>query len=258
MFLAQSPVDYSWNDIVRWLKIDTLNPSDRQELYLLLIIAAVTFIVWHFKLGKEILTPFYVLGIFFHEMGHAIASILLGAGFIRIEIDPRRKGGVTWVKYSPKHFGRFRQSILAAAGSVGPSIVGGLLIIASRSPKITNNMLIILGIFTIVTALIWIREWLELGFMVILLWGLVILAIAFRTPPDVQKLMIQIIGVQASMKTFLNIGYLFAYMRGKSDVGIIQRKLLLPYWFWGIMINVLCLEIFIQSIRIAFFTNYFR
>ncbi|MEM7557238.1 MAG: M50 family metallopeptidase [Cyanobacteria bacterium P01_A01_bin.84] len=257
MFLAQSFVDYSWNDIIQWLKINTLSSSDREELIVLLSIAVITLVLWQFKLGKEIIKPFYVLGVFFHEMGHAIALILMGAGFVQLRLNPRG-GGMTLGRYNPKTFGRFRMSIVAAAGPVGSSLVGGLLIIASRNPRITNNILIIVGVFSILTALLWIREWLGFGFMVIILWGLVILAIAFRTPPDVQKLMIQILAIQASLKTFLNIRYLFVYMKGYSDVGIIQKKLFLPYWFWGIMINVLCLEIFIQSIRIAFFTDYFR
>ncbi|MGD1873420.1 MAG: M50 family metallopeptidase [Mastigocoleus sp.] len=263
MFLAQSFVDYSWNDIIRWLNIDTLSASDRQELYLLLMIAVITFVLWQFKLGRKIIMPYYILGVFFHEIGHAIAILMLGGRPVKVKIYPNGNG-VTWSYY--QSFGRFRRTIVSSAGFLGSSIVGGLLIVASRNPQITNNILIFLGVFLLVMTFIWVREWLGYGFMLMSLWGLIILAIAygghyrviaFRTPPDVQKLMIQFLGIQATMINFLNIGYLFDVRRG-SDIEKIQRYLLLPYWFWGIIVSILCLEIFVQSIRIAFFTSSFR
>lgn len=262
MLVGKSFVDYSWNDIIQWLKIDTLSSAERQEVFLLLMIALITLVLWQFKLGRDIIRPYYTLGVFFHELGHAIALILLGARLVKLELDPYG-GGLTSAMINAKHFvnvknfGRFRRAIASAAGFLGSSVVGGLLIIASRNPKITNNILIILGIFTLVVTILWVREWLGYGFMVMIFWGLIILAIAFRTPPEVQKLMIQFLGIQITMINFLNIRYLFD-MRGYSDVAKIAKYLFLPYWFWGIMISILCLEIFIQSIRIAYFSNYFQ
>ena len=253
--MEKSFVDYSWNDIIQWLKIDTLSSSDRQELFLLSMIAVITLVLWQFKLGRNIIRPYYILGVFFHEVGHAVTILMLGGRPLRIKLYPDNSG-VTISRY--RFFGRFRRSIVSTAGFLGSSIVGAILILASRNPNITNNILIILGIFSLVVTIVWVRKWLGYGFMTMIFWGLIILAIAFRTPPEVQKFMIQFLGIQISMINFLNIWYLFAYMQGYSDVGKIQNYLFLPYWFWGTVITVLCLEIFVQSIRIAYFSNYFQ
>lgn len=252
MIIGKSFVDYSWNDIVQWLKIDTLSASDRQELFLLSTIAVISLFLWQFKLGRNLIRPYYILGVFFHEIGHAIAILMLGGKPVRIELDTN-DGGLTR-GYAPE--GRLRRAIVSSAGFLGSSIVGGLLIVASRNPKITNNILILLGVFSLVITLVWVREWLGYGFMTMIFWGLIILTIAFRTPPEAQKFMIQFLGIQMSMINFLNIWYLFD-MRGSSDVGKIEKYLFLPYWFWGIMITVLCIEILVQSIRVAYFSNYF-
>ncbi len=253
MIIGKSFVDYSWNDIVQWLKIDTLSSADRQELLLLSMIAVVSLALWQFRLGRDIIRPYFILGVFFHEVGHAIAILILGGIPVKIKLL-LNDGGFT---RGYARFGRFRRAIVSSAGFLGSAVAGGLLILASRNPNITNNILIILGIFSLVITMVWVREWFGYGFMTMVFWGLIILAIAFRTPPEVQKLMIQFLGVQLSMINFLNIWYLFD-MRPFSDVGKIERYLWLPYWFWGIMITLLCVEILVQSIRIAYFSNYFQ
>ena len=255
MIIGKSFVDYSWNDIVQWLKIDTLSSADRQELLLLSMIAVVSLALWQFRLGRKIVRPYFILGVFFHEVGHAIAILMLGGRPVKIQLL-LNDGGVTWWRYY-QSFGRFRRAIVSSAGFLGSAIVGGLLILASRNPNITNNILIILGIFSLAITIVWVREWFGYGFMTMIFWGFIILAIAFRTPPEVQKLMIQFLGVQLSMINFLNIWYLFD-MDPSSDVAKIERYLWLPYWFWGIMITLLCVEILVQSIRIAYFSNYFQ
>ncbi len=255
MLVGKSFVDYSWNDIIQWLKIDTLSASDRQELFLLSMIAVISLALWQFKLGRNLIRPYYILGVFFHEIGHAIAILMLGGKPVKIKIFPN-DGGVTFSYY--QSFGRFRRAIVSSAGFLGSAIVGSLLLVASRNPNITNNILIILGIFSLAATIVWVREWLGYGFMTMIFWGFIILAIAFRAPPEIQKFMIQFLGVQISAINFLNIWYLFAYMRGYSDVGKIERYLWLPYWFWGIILTLLCVEILVQSIRIAYFSNYFQ
>ncbi|MDJ0697764.1 M50 family metallopeptidase [Mastigocoleus sp. MO_188.B34] len=255
MIIGKSFVDYSWNDIVQWLKIDTLSSADRQELLLLSMIAVVSLALWQREAGREIIRPYFILGVFFHEVGHAIAVLMLGGKPIRIELNTDNSGRTKYRYY--RKINRFIEAIVSAAGFLGTSIVGALLILASRNPNITNNILIILGIFSLVITIVWVREWFGYGFMTMIFWGLIILAIAFRTPPEVQKFMIQFLGVQISMINFLNIGYLFK-KQGDSDVAEMEKYLFLPHWFWGIMVTLLCVAILVQSIRITYFSNYFQ
>ncbi|MEL6164913.1 MAG: M50 family peptidase, partial [Cyanobacteria bacterium J06628_3] len=47
----------------------------------------------------------------------------------------------------------------------------------------------------------------------------------------------------------------FRYYNGYSDTAQIAKILILPHWFWGILITVASVFLLIQSLRIAYFSN---
>ena len=241
----------SWNDLARQLGISTLSPDARPEFLLLITIAITTVFLWQFPGGKIIIYPFTILATWFHEMGHGLMGIILGGDFEKLEIE---KNGSGLARCSGHFFlGRIGNALFYAAGSMLPPIVGGGLIIASRNLQLSHNILVILGVFLILSTIIWVRT--GFGIVIVPLLGFLILAIALKTPLDVQKFATQIIGVQACISTFKNFGYLFTYKipGGFSDTARIAENLFLPYWFWGIMITIASLEILLQSLRIAYF-----
>lgn len=240
-----------WNDLVRELGIASLNADARSEFFLLITIAIATVFLWQVPGGKIIIYPFTILATWFHEMGHGLMGIILGGDFERLEIE---KNGNGLARCSGNFFlGRVGNALFYAAGSMLPPIVGGGLIIASRNLQISHSVLILLGIFLMLSTIIWVRT--SFGIVVIPLLGFSILAIALKTPLDTQKFATQFIGVQACISTFKNFGYLFTYKipGGFSDTARISENLFLPHWFWGIIMTIASLEILLQSLRVAYF-----
>jgi hypothetical protein len=87
--------------------------------------------------------------------------------------------------------------------------------------------------------------------------GLAVLGLAFKGSEQVQRLLIQFLGVQACVSTHRQIDYLFSYSAGPlgtSDTGQIQQALLLPYWLWGGLLALSSLLILVMSLRSVYRT----
>ena len=173
----------SWNDLAHQLGIGSLNPDARPEFLLLITIAIATVFLWQIPGGNIIIYPFTILATWFHEMGHGLMGIILGGEFEKLEIQ---RNGNGLARCSGNFFlGRVGNALFYAAGSMLPPIVGGGLIIASRNLQISHNILVILGVFLMLSTIIWIRT--SFGIVVIPLLGFLILAVALKTPLDMQK-----------------------------------------------------------------------
>ncbi|MDR9898149.1 M50 family metallopeptidase [Aetokthonos hydrillicola Thurmond2011] len=225
--------------------------SDPISLRWLIVAAIATSLLWQIPAGHYILYPFTILATWFHEMGHGLAAILLGGQFQQLRIFPDGSG----VAYHSGglFLGPIGRAIVSAAGPMGPPIAGSVLILASRSFKTANLSLKILGCFLIISTLIWVRS--LFGLIAVPLLGLIILAIAFRSPRWMQEFAIQFLGVQACVSTYLQLDYLFSASAGPglhSDSAQIQLQLLLPYWFWGGLMAIASFVILVQSLRIAY------
>ena len=223
-----------------------------QESYLV-VIAIVTVVLWQVPLGRTLLFPFTLLGTWFHEMGHGIASMLLGARFEELVIFPDASGFAysAWPADTPGIF----HAITAAAGLLGPSLAGAALIVASRSRKATRAALFALGVLLALSTLIWVRS--LAGWIVLPGFSVVILSIASLGKPRLQKFTIEFLGVQGAISIWRDLGYLFSdggVVDGRSivsDTGAIADVLLLPYWFWGALLTLAILTITWKALRYA-------
>ncbi|WP_199245106.1 M50 family metallopeptidase [[Phormidium] sp. ETS-05] len=216
--------------------------------------AVVTVILWQVPWGQYILYPFSILATWFHEMGHGLTAMLLGGDFHQLRIYPNGSG---IAQHGGSLFlGPIGRALVAAGGLMGPPLAGAGLILASRQFRTAHYCLLFLGGLLVVSALIWVRSLFGLAAITIL--GVSILAVALKTPHWFQNFAIQFLGVQACVNTFHQVDYLFtrtAVIGGKSllsDTGQIAQQLLLPYWFWGILIAVASLWLLVQSLRLAY------
>jgi hypothetical protein len=208
---------------------ETATEVEQMGLTWLVAAAIITAIIWQIPIGNYILYPFsQKLEIFANGSGVAHYTLSGAWGYLGI-------------------------GLVAAAGPMGPPIAGASLIMASRSWRTTSLSLKILGGFLLLSTLIWVRSW--FGLVTIPLLGLMILAVALKTPIWVQGFAIQFLGVQACISTYHQLNYLFSYTAGPlglSDTGQMQRYLFLPYWFWGLLMAMASLMILVQSLRIVY------
>ena len=224
----------------------------KSESYLALI-AVGTVVLWQLPLGQTVLYPFTLLATWFHEMGHGVASMLLGARFDELVLFADGSGYAqsAWPSDTPGIF----HALTAAAGLMGPALAGAALIVASRSQKATRVLLVALGAALAISTLVWVRS--LAGWIVLPVFAAVILLIASLDRPRLQKVTIEFLGIQAAISIWRDIHYLFspgATVDGRqlvSDTGAIADALLLPYWFWGGAITVAILAILWKALKFA-------
>ena len=233
------------------------NSKNRKSKWVLITFAFITIIIWQIPFAGWILYPFTILGTWFHEMGHGVMAMLLGAEFIRLDIFPNGSGlavhsGNIW-------FGGLGMAMVAAAGPVGPTLAGAVFLMSSRNDSAVRIILYSLSIIMLLSVLLYIRTWFGAGF--IILFAVIIFFITTKSKEITRRLLLQFLGVQAFASMYLSLGYLFSgggvvdgssYM---SDTGIIAENLFLPHWFWAGAIIVFSILIMIKSFRFAYKTR---
>ena len=240
-----------WSIFTNSNQSENLISNDRTGLIFLIIIAFGTGILWQIPGGKIILYPLTLLSTWYHEMAHGLMAVLLGGNFKKLEIFANGSGLARYEYRGSLFLGPIGKVLVSAAGPMGPPIVGAVFILASLNVQISQQLLIILGSFMLVSVLIWVRT--GIGILVISLLGLIILGTGLEASSEVQVFIIQFLGVQACISTFRDFNYVFRYCGGNSDTAQIAKILIFPHWFWGILITVMSLFLLIQSLRIAYF-----
>lgn len=226
----------------------------RHRALLLVAVAIASIGLWQTQTGSMILYPFTILATWFHEMGHGLTTLLTGSGFEELVIHPDGSGYAVSVR--PADGSRFAGALISAGGPMGPAIAGGGLLMASRTPSRTRQALAALGVLLIVSTIVWVRS--TVGWLVLPAMGAGILLLAMKAGPRLQRLTIQILGVQAGISVWRQFDYLFSDgglvggRPARSDTAAITDALLLPYWFWGGAISVAIMGLLTFALRHAF------
>lgn len=234
---------------------NALAEQDRQQrIGLLFGLGLASVMLWQTTFGMLLLYPFTILATWFHEMGHGIVAMLLGARFEELLIFPDGSGVA--LSSLPIGSSRLTQAVIAAGGPLGPPLAGAALIVASRHRRATRTALLVLGTVLLLSTLIWVRT--LTGMIVLPLLAALILATARYGDDGHQRFAIQLLGVQACISVWQQFGYLFTSggrIEGqlqRSDTAAIADVLLLPYWFWGGVISVAICGLMWWSFRVAF------
>jgi hypothetical protein len=213
--------------------------SVRLNAATLTAIAAASLVLWQLPFGNLALFPFTILTTWFHEMGHGLATIAVGSSFDHLVIFADGSGYA--VSTRPIDAGRLTTALIAAAGPMGPAIVGSLLIVASGRDAHARQALYVLGAALVLSTVIWVRS--AIGWLVLPGLGLLTLLVAARGPHGLVRFVVQLVGVQACISAWRSFDYLFSDggtvggTSQRSDTAAIADVLLLPYWFWGAAIS---------------------
>jgi hypothetical protein len=226
--------------------------SKREQSYLVGI-AVATVLLWQFPIGSTLLYPFTLLATWFHEMGHGLAAAALGGDFEQLVIFPDGSG---YARYSSSaDMMAITHALIAAAGLLGPSLAGAIMIAGSRSKVATRWLLAGLGIVLVLSTLIWVRS--LAGWIVLPAFAVATLLVALSGRERLQRFTIELLGVQAAISVWRDVRYLFsegAFVGGQyapSDTAAIEDALLLPYWIWGGLITVAIVGMIWSALRFA-------
>jgi len=227
-------------------------PAKEARSYLVAI-AVATVVLWQMPFGRTLLFPFTLLATWFHEMGHGLMSMALGAKFERLVILSDASG-YAQSSGSSDAPGLFH-ALTAAAGLMGPTLAGAAMILASRSQAATRIALYALATVLAFSTLLWVRS--LVGWIVLPGLAAGILAVAVSKWTELRRFAIEFLGVQAAISVWRDLGYLFsegATVEGRgglSDTAAIADALILPYWFWGGAISLAIAIILWKALAIA-------
>lgn len=213
-------------------------PEPRSFVYLLVTVAAATVLLWRLPGGNYLLYPFSVLGTWFHEMGHGLAAEALGGTLHEIVINSDGSG-LAHYRY-PADWSPWRKALVAAAGPLGPSVLGALLIPLSARRHGARIALLMLAAVMGYSTVFLIRG----GFGPAVLAGATAFfaAVAVQRRPEPAQLLLMFTALQACISAYQKLDYVFAKeaaiggQRHRSDVAAIAAELGLPHWFWGALI----------------------
>jgi len=227
--------------------------AERREITLLVLLGVISILLWHSPYGGYLLYPFSILATWFHEMGHGLAAMAFGHEFERLVIFPNGSGYALHLAEGEPS--RISQAMIAAAGLLGPTVAGCLLILASRTRRATKAALVLLGTALLGSTLIWVRS--TTGWMVLPLLGGASLLLAFYAKETHRRFAVQFLGVQGCISIYRDFGYLFSrsgYMEGRlqlSDTEHIAQAFFLPYWVWGTLITTVIMAMVFYALKIA-------
>jgi len=217
------------------------------------VLALLCILLWQTSWGSLLLYPFTILATWFHEMGHGLAAILTGGSFEQLMIYPDGSGVALSLR--PADSSVFSDALVSAAGPLGPPVAGALLLLASRGRRTGRAALAVLAAVLVLSTVIWVRS--LVGWVVLPLIALALLAILLRGSSKAQDFTIQLLGVQACISTYQDVGYLFSAGGSvggrlqRSDTAAIADSLWLPYWFWGGAISIVIVVLLAASLGFA-------
>jgi hypothetical protein len=177
--------------------------------------------------GPIALYPFTLFTTWVHECGHAVATVLLGGAVASITIRSDTSG----LTRSLMPASIVAQAIVASAGYLTASIVGCLLLTASRVDRRAKPILWGIGVFMLVTLALWIRN--LFGALVVTGWAIALLFLGGkRATHGVAGFAISVLAILVSLNAVFDIRVLFL-VRGPSDAWTMARLTGAPAWMWA-------------------------
>ncbi len=193
---------------------------------MLLSLMAVFFLLWivlplllpaQAYLLYWLTAPLRYLGVFVHEMGHGLASLLSGGSFYWFQMDGDGGAAITSGGW---------QSLVLLGGLLGPAVAGSiLLMVSTRAEKLRTTYLILLlffvcGAFYMIKPVFMssgtypiLAQWHVTHLLgLILPLSLILMSVlAMRAPDAWQRLVLQCLGIVMCYSAFSDTSYIFQY-----------------------------------------------
>jgi peptidase M50B-like protein len=178
--------------------------------------------------GQLVLYPFKLFTTFVHESSHALMTVALGGHVAAITIEPDTSG----LTRSLMPAGRIARGMVASAGYLGASVMGCLLMAATRVKKRARPILWIVGVFMLCASIVWMRN--VFGFAVVLAWGAALVALARNQSGNVSQFVLSLLAIQVALNAVYDIRVLLLLNGQPSDAETMARLFLVPAWFWAV------------------------
>ena len=193
--------------------------------------------------GPLALYPFTVFTTWVHECGHAVATVLLGGSVGSITIRPDTSG----LTRSLVPASILAQVIVASAGYLTASVVGCLLLTASRVDRRAKPILWGIGAFMLLTLALWIRN--LFGAIAVAAWAVTLMLLGGkRATRGVAGFAISVLALLVSLNAVFDIRVLFL-VHGASDAVTMARLTGVPAWSWAAVWMAISVSMLVSTLR---------
>ena len=194
--------------------------------------------------GPVLLYPFTLFTTWIHECGHAVMAVLVGGSVTSITIQPDTSG----LTRSLVPASRIAQGLVASAGYLSASIVGCLLMAATRVERRARPILLGIGAFMLLTVVMWMRN--PFGTLVVLGWGIALLLLARKGSGRASLFLLSVLAIQVALNAVYDIRILFL-VNGRSDAETMARLFLAPAWLWASLWMIASVAMLAWTLRIT-------
>jgi hypothetical protein len=224
------------------MELDAFIQSWRQpEVRAALGIAFMAFAIWRIPVLGWLFYPFYLFGVFIHEISHGLIAILTGGRFLRFEIAPTRSGVATVVGGSP--------FLVSSAGYLGTAVLGGILMALDGTDIPSRTILLGLGVIFGLFCLAFVRNLFGIMTALLLTAGFFLTALRFDTIWT--DTLLWLLAVHLFLYTFTRLVALFGQLHipnQKTDAHVLAQATGIPpaiwivFWF-GLTLGILFLAL---------------
>ena len=196
-------------------------------------------------IGRYILYPFSFLATWVHEMGHVLATIIVGGTVREVQLQANLSG-----KAKSKRPDTIVAGFISPTfGLLGPAVIGSLIISWSASPFLERTIWVTIGGMLVATSVTWVRN--TFGFLMCISMGGLFLWASTAAGSYFTFWSLQAIGIRFGAESIGDIRYMFSQYSDSgqpSDTQIMASKVGLTYWFWGIVLGAMSISMFGYSL----------
>lgn len=229
-------------------------PPPRPARYVMVAVAAsaaLHLLGWAVPALAWLGLPLVWLATLFHELGHALAALLVGGGVDGLSLHPDGSGlAVTRTRGTPGV-----RAFVAAGGPLGPPIAGLLLFVSLAHRWLARGLLALLGALCLLALVLWVRDAFTLAFVAAT--ALVLAGTAWRAGDRGLAIGTAFMAVQLSLAALARIGHLFSpgAMTSDgmlpSDTAQMAAALGLTHHVWAALIALLSLAVVAAGIGLS-------
>jgi hypothetical protein len=193
-----------------------------RRLWLPLLLGLGALMFWN----TFVLYPFRIFVVFLHEISHGLAAILTGGQLVSIGLSPN-EGGVALTR------GGSRLLILTA-GYLGSLLFGALFLLLGRRRRWAPGVVGLIGVFTLVVTLIYVRTW--FGLFYGLLAAAAFVLVASKLEPEVSEILLAAVGVMSCLYAVWDIASdVLLRSIPRSDASALAELTHVPALVWGVL-----------------------
>ncbi|MBA2538490.1 MAG: M50 family metallopeptidase [Deltaproteobacteria bacterium] len=234
--------------------------TDRQELRTVAIALLASLLLWNLPFGGVLLYPFKLFATWLHEMSHGLVMLVTGNGLDRVVIYRDTSG----LAHASDQAGPTALAFIAAAGYMGTSLWGALLLVVTPTARAARNAMLVLAGLLAISAMLVIATPKDDSFG---LWAVGGMSAAVAAAAIVLRgrwriAVAHFIAAQSCVNALLDIRVLFrpeqivngipaesdAHSMARATFGTTDQWAL---WFWAIVWLVWALVVLYVAMRIS-------